>query len=67
MEVQVRGKNGFEVTDAINAYAEQKLEKIERYFKEELSRNQRLVHYRKFRSFEICWIKTISKNQTFQC
>lgn len=36
MEVQVRGKNGFEVTDAINAYAEQKLEKIERYFKEEL-------------------------------
>jgi len=36
MRVQVRGKNGFEVTDAISAYAEEKLEKVERYFKEEL-------------------------------
>jgi len=36
MKVQVRGKNGFEVTDAISAYAEEKLEKVERYFKEEL-------------------------------
>ncbi len=36
MKVQVRGKNGFEVTDAIESYAENKLIKIERYFKEEL-------------------------------
>ncbi len=36
MRVQVRGKNGFEVTDAISTYAEEKLEKVERYFKEEL-------------------------------
>lgn len=36
MRVQVRGKNGFEVTDAISAYAAEKLEKVERYFKEEL-------------------------------
>ncbi len=36
MKVQVRGKNGFEVTDAISTYAEGKLEKVERYFKEEL-------------------------------
>lgn len=36
MRVQVRGKNGFEVTDAISAYAEEKLGKVERYFKEDL-------------------------------
>lgn len=36
MNVQVRGKNGFEVTSAIEAYAVDKLEKIERYFREEL-------------------------------
>ncbi len=36
MKVQVRGKNGFEVTDAIEAYAGDKLIKVERYFKEEL-------------------------------
>ena len=36
MKVQVRGKNGFEVTDAIEAYAADKLLKVERYFKEEL-------------------------------
>ena len=36
MKVQVRGKNGFEVTDAIEHYAENKLVKVERYFKEEL-------------------------------
>ena len=36
MRVQVRGKNGFVVTDAIASYAEGKLDKIERYFKENL-------------------------------
>ena len=36
MRVQVRGKNGFEVTNAIEAYAVKKLDKIERYFSEEL-------------------------------
>lgn len=36
MKVQVRGKNGFEVTNAIETYALNKLEKVERYFKEEL-------------------------------
>ncbi|MCK5762259.1 MAG: ribosome-associated translation inhibitor RaiA, partial [Candidatus Izimaplasma sp.] len=36
MKVQVRGKNGFEITDAIEHYAEDKLVKVERYFKEEL-------------------------------
>ena len=36
MKVQVRGKNGFEVTDAIETYAEDKLGKVERYFREEL-------------------------------
>lgn len=36
MRVQVRGKNGFYVTDAIEAYAKDKLEKVERYFKEDL-------------------------------
>ena len=36
MKVQVRGKNGFNVTDAIEAYAKDKLEKVERYFKEDL-------------------------------
>lgn len=36
MKVQVRGKNGFEVTDAIERYAVDKLSKIERYFREEL-------------------------------
>ena len=36
MKVQVRGKNGFKVTDAIESYAEDKLIKVERYFKEEL-------------------------------
>lgn len=36
MRVQVRGKNGFRVTDAISAYAEDKLGKVERYFREEL-------------------------------
>ncbi len=36
MRVQVRGKNGFTVTNALEAYAVDKLEKVERYFKEEL-------------------------------
>lgn len=36
MKVQVRGKNGFTVTDAIESYAVDKLSKIERYFREEL-------------------------------
>ncbi|WP_258877916.1 ribosome hibernation-promoting factor, HPF/YfiA family [Candidatus Xianfuyuplasma coldseepsis] len=36
MRVQVRGKNGFQVTRAIEQYAVDKLEKIERYFREEL-------------------------------
>jgi len=36
MKVQVRGKNGFQVTTAIEQYAVNKLEKIERYFREEL-------------------------------
>jgi len=36
MRVQVRGKNGFVVTDAISAYAEGKLDKVERFFKEDL-------------------------------
>ena len=36
MRVQVRGKNGFNVTDAIESYAKNKLEKVERYFKEDL-------------------------------
>jgi putative sigma-54 modulation protein len=36
MRVQVRGKNGFVVTDAISAYAENKLDKVERYFREDL-------------------------------
>jgi putative sigma-54 modulation protein len=36
MRVQVRGKNGFVVTDAIAQYCEDKLEKVERYFKEDL-------------------------------
>jgi putative sigma-54 modulation protein len=36
MRVQVRGKNGFVVTDAIAGYAEGKLDKVERYFKEDL-------------------------------
>lgn len=36
MRVQVRGKNGFVVTDAISGYAEGKLDKVERYFKEDL-------------------------------
>ncbi|AIO18788.1 Putative sigma-54 modulation protein [Candidatus Izimaplasma bacterium HR1] len=36
MNVQVRGKNGFEVTKAIETYTVNKLEKLERYFKEDL-------------------------------
>jgi putative sigma-54 modulation protein len=36
MRVQVRGKNGFHVTDAIEAYATNKLEKVDRFFKEDL-------------------------------
>lgn len=36
MIVEVRGKNGFTITEAIEQYAEDKLMKIERYFKEEL-------------------------------
>ncbi len=36
MLVEVRGKNGFKVTDAIESYAKDKLSKVERYFKEEL-------------------------------
>ncbi len=36
MRVQVRGKNGFVVTDAISKYAESKLDKVERFFKENL-------------------------------
>jgi putative sigma-54 modulation protein len=36
MRVQVRGKNGFTVTSAIESYAVDKLAKIERYFREEL-------------------------------
>ena len=36
MRVEVRGKNGFVVTDAISAYAEDKLDKVERYFRENL-------------------------------
>ena len=36
MNVQVRGKNGFEVTNAIENYAADKLGKIENYFREEL-------------------------------
>ncbi|MGS0971999.1 MAG: ribosome hibernation-promoting factor, HPF/YfiA family [Candidatus Izemoplasmataceae bacterium] len=36
VKVEVRGKNGFKVTDAITTYAADKLEKVERYFKEEL-------------------------------
>jgi len=36
MKVQVRGKNGFLLTDAIVAFTEDKLGKVERYFKEDL-------------------------------
>jgi putative sigma-54 modulation protein len=36
MRVQVRGKNGFTVTNAIETYAIDKLEKVNRYFKEDL-------------------------------
>ena len=36
MLVEVRGKNGFKVTEAIENYAKDKLEKVERYFREEL-------------------------------
>ncbi len=36
MKLEVRGKNGFEVTQAIENYADEKLSKLERYFKEEL-------------------------------
>ena len=36
MLVEVRGKNGFKVTEAIENYAKDKLEKVEKYFKEEL-------------------------------
>ncbi len=36
MLVEVRGKNGFEVTEAIENYAKDKLGKVERYFREEL-------------------------------
>jgi len=36
MTYDIVGKNGFKVTDAITAYASDKLEKVERYFKEEL-------------------------------
>lgn len=36
MLVEVRGKNGFKVTEAIENYAVDKLSKVERYFKEEL-------------------------------
>ncbi len=36
MIVEVRGKNGFKVTDAIENYAHEKLSKLERFFKEEL-------------------------------
>lgn len=36
MLVEVRGKNGFKVTEAIENYAKDKLEKVERYFRDEL-------------------------------
>ncbi len=36
MRVEVRGKNGFEVTKAIESYAIDKLSKVNRYFREEL-------------------------------
>ena len=36
MLVEVRGKNGFKVTESIENYAKDKLSKLERYFKEEL-------------------------------
>ena len=36
MLVEVRGKNGFEVTQAIENYATDKLSKLEKFFKEEL-------------------------------
>ena len=36
MKVQVRGKNGLEITAAIESYAADKLSKVERYFREEL-------------------------------
>ncbi len=36
MKVQVRGKDGLKITDAIESYASGKLSKVERYFKEEL-------------------------------
>ncbi len=36
MNVEVRGKDGFEVTEAIENYAKDKLLKVERYFREEL-------------------------------
>ncbi|PAT02145.1 ribosomal subunit interface protein [Candidatus Izimaplasma bacterium ZiA1] len=36
MIVDVRGKNGFTVTEAIKNYAVEKLEKVQRYFTEEL-------------------------------
>ncbi len=36
MLVEVRGKNGFKVTEAIENYATDKLGKLERYFREEL-------------------------------
>ncbi len=36
MLVEVRGKNGFKVTDAIENYAKDKLQKVERYFRDEL-------------------------------
>jgi len=36
MKLDVRGKNGFEITDAIRNYFEKKLKKIEKVFSEEL-------------------------------
>lgn len=36
MKLDIRGKNGFDVSAAIESFAHDKLSKVERYFKEEL-------------------------------
>jgi len=53
MNVDVRGKNGFVVTEAIKRYADDKLQKIDHYFNQNLNANVLCKTYKDHHKVEV--------------
>lgn len=53
MKVDVRGKNGFVITDAIQQYAEDKLQKVDQYFNQNLKAFVLCKSYNKYTKVEV--------------